>query len=91
MISSRQAAIILALASAGMAADEAARTLVVNRRGAALAAGAAALLAVSVGPAKALPSFARQTGQPCAFCHSVFPELTARRPARWSRKSAAAP
>lgn len=26
--------------------------------------------------AKALPSFARQTGQPCATCHTAFPELT---------------
>ena len=81
MNSSRLAAItrfasVSALASAGMAADEAGRTLVVSRRGAALAAGAAALLAVTVGPAEALPSFARQTGQPCAVCHTVFPELT---------------
>lgn len=27
-------------------------------------------------PASALPSFARQTGQPCAACHTAFPELT---------------
>ncbi|MGA7325765.1 MAG: cytochrome C [Rhodomicrobium sp.] len=26
--------------------------------------------------AGALPSFARQTGQPCATCHTAFPELT---------------
>ncbi|MHB8886046.1 MAG: cytochrome C [Methylovirgula sp.] len=26
--------------------------------------------------ASALPSFARQTGQPCATCHTAFPELT---------------
>jgi hypothetical protein len=26
--------------------------------------------------ASAVPSFARQTGQPCATCHTVFPELT---------------
>ena len=37
---------------------------------------AAALLAVGGGPAEALPSFARQTGQPCAVCHTAFPELT---------------
>ena len=43
---------------------------------AAVAAGAAALLAVSAGPAEALPSYARQTGQPCAACHTAFPELT---------------
>ena len=29
------------------------------------------------GPAPALPSFARQTGFPCALCHTTFPELTA--------------
>ena len=27
-------------------------------------------------PADALPAFARQTGQTCAVCHTVFPELT---------------
>ena len=26
--------------------------------------------------AEAVPSFARQTGQPCATCHTAFPELT---------------
>ena len=25
---------------------------------------------------EALPSYARQTGQPCAACHTAFPELT---------------
>jgi len=39
-------------------------------------AGAAAILAGSAGPAEALPSYARQTGQPCAACHTAFPELT---------------
>jgi hypothetical protein len=39
------------------------------------------LLALSINwlapsPASALPSFARQTGQPCATCHTMFPELT---------------
>ena len=33
-------------------------------------------LLVAVEPASAVPSFARQTGQPCAACHTVFPELT---------------
>lgn len=28
-------------------------------------------------PAQALPSFARQTGQPCGTCHTDFPALTA--------------
>ncbi len=37
---------------------------------------AAALLAVGGGPARALPAYARQTGQPCAVCHTAFPELT---------------
>src|SRR5690348_11856134 len=27
-------------------------------------------------PAMAVPSFARQTGQPCGTCHTAFPELT---------------
>ncbi len=43
---------------------------------AALIAGAAAFLVASAGPAEALPSYARQTGQPCATCHTAFPELT---------------
>jgi hypothetical protein len=36
----------------------------------------AALFATSVSPAEALPAYARQTGQPCATCHTIFPELT---------------
>jgi hypothetical protein len=35
-----------------------------------------AILVASVAPADALPAFARQTGQTCAVCHTVFPELT---------------
>ena len=31
---------------------------------------------LTVEPASAVPSFARQTGQPCAACHTAFPELT---------------
>src|SRR5215472_9313114 len=27
-------------------------------------------------PARAVPSFARQTGQPCGACHTDFPQLT---------------
>jgi hypothetical protein len=43
--------------------------------------GLATLLAASGlflfnAPASALPSYARQTGQPCATCHTNFPELT---------------
>jgi hypothetical protein len=30
----------------------------------------------AIQPAEALPSFARQTGQPCATCHTAFPQLT---------------
>lgn len=30
----------------------------------------------STSPAQALPSFARQTGQPCGTCHTDFPALT---------------
>jgi hypothetical protein len=41
-----------------------------------VAAALIGFLAAGVGPAEALPSFARQTGQPCAVCHTVFPELT---------------
>ena len=43
---------------------------------AALAVWAATFLGAGVGPAEALPSYARQTGQPCAACHTAFPELT---------------
>jgi hypothetical protein len=39
-------------------------------------AGAFGLALVSASPAEAVPSFARQTGQPCANCHTAFPELT---------------
>ena len=39
--------------------------------------GFAALLTIGVtSPANALPSFARQTGQPCGTCHTDFPALT---------------
>ena len=33
-------------------------------------------LVVAPPEAMAVPSFARQTGQPCASCHTAFPELT---------------
>jgi len=33
-------------------------------------------LAFAPRDAQAIPSFARQTGQPCATCHTAFPELT---------------
>jgi len=39
--------------------------------------GLAAVVALGLStPAMAVPSFARQTGQPCATCHTNFPELT---------------
>jgi hypothetical protein len=37
---------------------------------------AAALTTGSISPANALPSFARQTGQPCGTCHTDYPALT---------------
>ncbi|HLH51696.1 MAG TPA: hypothetical protein VKV96_20320, partial [Roseiarcus sp.] len=47
------------------------------------ASGVLAAIALSIGfciclstYAMAIPSFARQTGQPCASCHVAFPELT---------------
>jgi hypothetical protein len=45
-------------------------------------AGASSVLLLALGlalapdEAAAVPSFARQTGQPCAACHTAFPELT---------------
>ena len=42
----------------------------------AVAAAGLAFLMVGADPAEALPSYARQTGQPCATCHTAFPELT---------------
>ena len=41
----------------------------------ALALGAIAYC-LGARPAQAVPSYARQTGQPCAACHTAFPELT---------------
>src|SRR6202166_5279870 len=43
----------------------------------ALVAVASGLLTIVFSsPAQALPSFARQTGQPCGTCHTDFPALT---------------
>ena len=36
----------------------------------------AADFAFIIGTRRALPGYARQTGQPCAACHTAFPELT---------------
>ncbi len=48
-------------------------------RGAALALAALVIGLLTIGdttPAQALPSFARQTGQPCGTCHTDYPALT---------------
>ena len=37
---------------------------------------AVSIIVVATPPAHALPSFARQTGQPCSTCHTDFPGLT---------------
>ena len=39
--------------------------------------GVAVLLALGASPARAIPSFARQTKLPCSACHTQFPELNA--------------
>lgn len=46
--------------------------------GVAIAAGGLLCVGLLFKPqmASALPSFAAQTGQPCATCHTAFPELT---------------
>ena len=63
-------------ADAGSCGGIGARFAAVAASLAAAVAGAVAFLAASAGPAEALPSYARQTGQPCATCHTAFPELT---------------
>ena len=45
-------------------------------RGALAAASFAAVSFIDIPTASAVPSYARQTGQPCATCHTAFPELT---------------
>ena len=45
-------------------------------RGALAAASLAAFNFIETPTALAVPSYARQTGQPCATCHTAFPELT---------------
>ena len=56
----------------------------------AVVAAAVALLTVSAGPAEALPSYARQTGQPCAACHTICPGADAVRPPLQDRRLHAA-
>jgi hypothetical protein len=52
-------------------------SLETKKRGAGLPLWAAALAALLLwdAPARAVPSFARQTGMDCSACHTVFPEL----------------
>ncbi len=45
-------------------------------RGALAAASFAAVSFIETPTALAVPAYARQTGQPCATCHTAFPELT---------------
>jgi hypothetical protein len=45
-------------------------------RGALAAASFAAVSFIETPNASAVPAYARQTGQPCATCHTAFPELT---------------
>ncbi len=56
----------------------ASRPALIAIAGAALGALAIVGLGVLIKPqpASALPCFAMQTGQPCAACHTAFPELT---------------
>jgi len=66
---------------AGLRAVSKARLGVVGARVAGFVAIAIAAFVTWVGagslsPAMALPSFARQTGQPCGTCHTDFPALT---------------
>src|SRR6266702_3214336 len=51
---------------------------VINMTTVTFASTALMLLAmfVAIGPAQAVPSYARQTGQECIACHVSFPELT---------------
>src|SRR5262249_39620203 len=43
---------------------------------ASMVALAAVVVLLEIPSAGAVPSYARQTGQPCATCHTAFPELT---------------
>lgn len=52
------------------------RSVVRNSAPLAGALGAFLVLLADGGPAQALPSYARQTGQPCGTCHTDFPALT---------------
>ena len=63
--------------------DEESRVTILTKPSLAHARLTLACLAVAIGalvggarPAAALPAYARQTGQPCATCHTAFPELT---------------
>ena len=62
----------------GSGAGSRLRKVVAGARLSMLALLAVLTLPMALAPTKAsaLPSFARQTGQPCASCHSGFPQLT---------------
>ena len=45
-------------------------------RGTFVLASLAAATLIQTPTASAVPSYARQTGQPCSTCHTAFPELT---------------
>src|SRR4249920_1097018 len=62
--------------SGGIAPDKIRATMFAFALALAALVTAAGFLAATVRPAEALPSYARQTGQPCAACHTAFPELT---------------
>ena len=62
--------------SGGIAPDKIRATMFAFALALAALVTAAGFLAATVGPVEALPSYARQTGQPCAACHTAFPELT---------------
>jgi len=47
-----------------------------NQKSIVASIAAVVALLLSMAPAYAVPSFARQTGVQCAACHTVFPELT---------------
>jgi hypothetical protein len=63
-------------AGATLSDEVGAKIFALALRIAAIVVAALTFLDAGVGPAEALPSYARQTGQPCAACHTAFPELT---------------
>jgi hypothetical protein len=64
------------VAGTGCAVARSSKKTVGGGLGYPLLVGILLLTAFGAGPAQALPSYARQTGQQCAACHNGFPELT---------------